>query len=87
MNSIIIILELVRLYVELLRIELLVEMIALNTTFYKTYLCDLRSGEWIKVSLDKLILKLIQCCKPGVGNCFGLRAASSQRKLAEGRTF
>ena len=52
MNSIIIILELVRLYVELLRIELLVEMIALNTTFYKTYLCDLRSGEWIKVSLD-----------------------------------
>ena len=63
MNSIIIILELVRLYVELLRIELLVEMIALNTTFYKTYLCDLRSGERIKVSLDKLILKLIQCCK------------------------
>ena len=63
MNSIIIILELVRLYVELLCIELLVEMIALNTTFYKTYLCDLRSGEWIKVSLDKFILKLIQCCK------------------------
>ena len=28
-------------------------------------------------------------CSPmtGVGNCFGLRAASQSRKLAEGRTF
>ena len=27
------------------------------------------------------------CGRPGVGNCFGLRAASRSRKLAEGRTF
>ena len=25
--------------------------------------------------------------RAGVGNCFGLRAASRSRKLAEGRTF
>ena len=44
---------------------------------------------WVStfVNIRRMIAFCFVSARLGVGNCFGLRAASWSRKLAEGRTF